>query len=804
LHRYFVSALLSLACLSPLPALAQAGSAQADVTLSVGASPTASGVSLTGTVQPPMPSNPTPLAHPSGTLTFFDGSTALNAGGTALTADVAAHSPATLAQTFGRDAISGLGITADFNGDGRPDLLSYAVGQPGTPSGSLYLQVFVSNGDVTPSPNGPVSYITLPPQTIPMPSLPAYPGVPGDVAVIDVDGDGHLDLLLGNTVAYGKGDGTFSNPTVLPILATGFSQAYAVDTNGDGKLDVVAVNTPPKPTDNPSTVQYMFTVFRNDGGGTFTSLGSFPLAASFQTGVNLCCSSFGIIGLSFGDVNGDGKLDVLSQSNEAAIGNSAAANHLNVMLNNGDGTFGAPKPVDNSANVDIGSDGVAFGDINGDGKQDLVLAFSNNAGTNFLGAAIGNGDGTFGAFSQMTLINFITTGIANPQVQLIDFNADGKLDAVLGSGELALGNGDGTFTLSTPLFAQPAVPLPPMSYVLLQANLFAHSWPSLIYLGVPSGANAVFTPQVSSSASTNVALSAGAHTLTAHYSGDSTYAAAISPAVDITVAPAVTTMTLTSSANPSYAGQNVTFTATIAGLAPGASGTVTFSNGSTMLGTATVSNASASYAATLSSPGNQIITAAYGGDADDAGSSGTVNQAVEAPVTVGGGSGGSTALTVTSGQSVTTQVSVAGAAGFSGTVSFSCTGLPSNASCNFSPASMAVSGTTAASTTLTVSTAAATAASVRIDGAVRAMTTLACGLPLLGLLTLLPVGRGRRLLVCLGFALFVAAGGLMGCGGSGNSAQPSATKTVPGSYSFNVVATSGASTSTASYTLTVQ
>jgi hypothetical protein len=104
---------------------------------------------------------------------------------------------------------------------------------------------------------------------------------------------------------------------------------------------------------------------------------------------------------------------------------------------------------------------------------------------------------------------------------------------------------------------------------------------------------------------------------------------------------------------------------------------------------------------------------------------------------------------------------------------------------------------------LTVSTAAAATASVRDDGSLRAMTALACGLPLLGLLTLLPVGRGRRLLICLGFALFVTGGGLTGCGG-GNSAQPSATKTAPGSYSFNVVATSAASTSTASYTLTVQ
>ncbi|HZD44438.1 MAG TPA: hypothetical protein VE109_00025, partial [Acidobacteriaceae bacterium] len=77
------------------------------------------------------------------------------------------------------------------------------------------------------------------------------------------------------------------------------------------------------------------------------------------------------------------------------------------------------------------------------------------------------------------------------------------------------------------------------------------------------------------------------------------------------------------------------------------------------------------------------------------------------------------------------------------------------------------------------------------------------GLPLLGLLTLLPVARGRRLLLCLGFALFVSATSLTGCGG-GQSAQSSGMQTAPGSYTFHVVATSGAVTSTVSYSLTVQ
>jgi hypothetical protein len=791
LNRSFISALLSLACLSALPALAQtSGSSEVVVTLSAGANPTATGVSLTSTVQQETPGNG---PYPSGSVVVVDVNTALNTGGVPLK-PTSGFVASTFAQTFGTSASGNRYVLGDFNGDGRPDLLLYGVGGP--PSPSLGLQAFISNGDVTPSPNGPTSYVTLPAQTIPMPSLPAFPG---DVAVIDIDGDGHLDLLIGNTVAYGKGDGTFSNPTVLPVLATGFSQVYAVDINGDGKQDIVAVNTPPAPTTNPSTVQYMFTVFHNDGGGTFTSLGTFPLAPSFQT-VGLCCAYYNIFGLSFADLNGDGKVDVLSQSNAVAEANISAANQLNVMLNNGDGTFGTIKSVDA---LGLTPYGVAFGDINGDGKQDLLLAFSNVDGTNFLGSALGNGDGTFGAFVQLTLINFITLGVGNQQIQLNDFNADGKLDAVLGSGELALGNGDGTFTLSTPLFPQPANPQIPISYPLLQANLFLHSLPSLVYLNFTSGADAVFTPQDSSSANVNIALTAGLHTLMAQYSGDSTYAAGTSPAFNVTVAPAVTTTTLASSANPISAGQNVTFTATLANTSPSVSGTVTFKNGSTTIGTAAVTNGSAAFTTSFPSGGNQIIAAAYSGDANDAASSATLNQAVEALYSVGSGSGPA-ALTVVSGQSVSTTLSVNAITGFSGQVALSCTGLPALASCSFSPASVAVSATAAASSMLTVSTGAANTAAAQEPAIPRTTIALACGLPLLGLLALLPVARGRRLLLCLGFVLFVSVTSLTGCGGGGHAAQSTGAKTVPGSYTFNVVATSGAVTSTVSYSLTVQ
>jgi hypothetical protein len=138
-------------------------------------------------------------------------------------------------------------------------------------------------------------------------------------------------------------------------------------------------------------------------------------------------------------------------------------------------------------------------------------------------------------------------------------------------------------------------------------------------------------------------LSVGSHSITAVYGGDTDFTSSTSSAVNQTVDQDVTTTSIASSANPSVFGQSVTLTATITANSPGSgipTGTVTFADGSTILGTATLDGSGiATYSTSSLSVGSHSITAVYGGDTDFTSStsstlSQTVNQDATASVVV--------------------------------------------------------------------------------------------------------------------------------------------------------------------------
>ncbi len=115
---------------------------------------------------------------------------------------------------------------------------------------------------------------------------------------------------------------------------------------------------------------------------------------------------------------------------------------------------------------------------------------------------------------------------------------------------------------------------------------------------------------------TTSSLKGGTHSITAFYAGDSTYGSSTSAALTQTVNKASSTTTVTSSLNPSGGGQAVTFTATISPNT--ATGTVTFKDGATILGTATLSSTGKATLTTssLTTSGPHTITAVYGGDSN--------------------------------------------------------------------------------------------------------------------------------------------------------------------------------------------
>ena len=794
-----------------------AGAAESQsVTTTVAANPTSvpagGSVTLTATVEPAISGGSVAPTRATGTVTFLDGNTPLNATPIPLGAGDAFRS-STFQQAFGtvdpalENSVQGE-LAGNFTADGQTGLIVYqAMYASAAPYGvtGLRLQAFASDDKG--------GYVTLPMQALQFGSTPIpSSGVVQRPVLLDVDGDGRPDLLYGSFVAHGNGDGTFEQPAQLAFLASGFAGSYAADVNGDGKTDILAVNTPPSSW-GPSAgqdFQYQITVFENQGSGTFASIGTFPI--SLMSSIPPASAVMeNVFNLSFADMNGDGKLDIMAQTNVVFAGNATGTDSFTAVLNNGDGTFGSPTLVDTSQITYPSSTGfaLALADMNGDRKADMVLEYPDANGHPFISVQRGNGDGTFQSAQvlQLNTGQFSAAQINTPLFPTVaplvveDVNLDGKPDVVLGSGMLALGNGDGTLTQGSPLFPAMASNSALVAYPVVLANLSGSTIPSLVFLNLQADASAVFTPQVSGSASLTLGtLAAGAHSITAQYSGDANHGSDTSQPVTVTVTAAPTATAITSSANPSPAGQSVTFTANVTGSGPMPTGTVTFSSGGSTLGTSAVSGGSATYTATFSSAGNTTVTASYSGDSNNQASSASVSQAMVPAVDLAPGSGGNTSIAVQSGQSATTPVSITGASGFAGNVTFSCTSLPQKASCSFNPATVSMSGAGSASTTLTVHTSGTPIATADLTPcAFGGGATLACGLVFLW-----PSRRRRpRFLLIAGCTLGLAVLGAMGCGGNSNS-NSLATATPSGTYTFNVVANAGSAQTTMAYTLTVQ
>jgi hypothetical protein len=132
-------------------------------------------------------------------------------------------------------------------------------------------------------------------------------------------------------------------------------------------------------------------------------------------------------------------------------------------------------------------------------------------------------------------------------------------------------------------------------------------------------ANLGAAPLVSGSAALTIStLAVGTHSITAVFSTTGAVSAALRQAVN----RAASSVSLSSSANPSALNQSVTFTAIIAPAL--CTGTVTFYNSGVSMGTGTVSGGIASYTTSWGTAGTESITASYGGDSNCGGCNATL------------------------------------------------------------------------------------------------------------------------------------------------------------------------------------
>jgi hypothetical protein len=294
-------------------------------------------------------------------------------------------------------------LTRDFNGDGKPDLISCNGSQStvllGNGDGTFHALSAISN----PQGISPILFVTA-----------------------DLNNDGKTDLVgfasvnpLENQLVtlLGNGDGTFQSPVLSPAIESQrFPSSIAVgDFNADGRLDLAVTFSTSGVGGGPGDDE----IFLGNGDGTLQSPIVYPLDNLGSSHPN---------GVTVADFNRDGKLDLIV---------SDSVNAVAISLGNGDGSFHAPTTIAAAGGQ------LATADLNGDGKSDLIVA-----GSNSVSVFLGNGDGTFAA-----AMNFPTPSTTvSAQPILADLNADGKLDLVVSIDlgiSILLGNGDGTFQSHT-------------------------------------------------------------------------------------------------------------------------------------------------------------------------------------------------------------------------------------------------------------------------------------------------------------------------------------------------------------------
>lgn len=429
---------------------------------------------------------------------------------------------------------------------------------------------------------------------------------------VDVNGDGFPDIIVatnnGVDVLLNNGDGTFTGPVNYPTGGTFSNSVQVADIDGDGIPDLVVTNMCLDPTVCSGVV-----VLLGVGDGTFNAFVGFN-SGGLETGA-----------VAIGDVNGDGKPDLILTSN--CQQHTCAGGSLSVVLNTTSGpgfpTFAKPVLLEVTK-----AGAVALADMNGDGNLDLVT-----------GAGILLGDGT-GNFTPVDPPQVASGAIS---IAVADVNGDGKLDvmsAVATGVAVQLGNGDGTIGLPktyktfgvTPLSVTVAdfngdakldLAVANECYVFSGGGCGSESTVGVL----PGNGDGTFKPAILVHTAGTFSTSVVASDVNQDGKPDLVIADACtlgglcgSPnglvAVALNIFSANTTTRVVSSAQPANPGQLVTFSATVASIVSVPDGSlVTFTDsvGGATLGTAPTLNGVAILTTSFSVAGHHTITASFQG-----------------------------------------------------------------------------------------------------------------------------------------------------------------------------------------------
>jgi hypothetical protein len=272
----------------------------------------------------------------------------------------------------------------DVNGDGLADVVlttSYYF----DPAHDFKLYVFLQQ---------PAGQLAAP---ILYPTNSSYSSRAQSVQIGDVNGDRRQDIVLGNTnnieVFLQQPDGTLS-PSV--VYATPMAQVIRIgDVNNDGRADVVGLDW------SSNNVA----VFLQNAGGTL------------DPAVMYNAPHGGYNDLDLGDVNGDGLADIVVMSGQSWL--------PNVVVLTQAATGGFNPPVSHSVASGVLTAGVAVGDVNGDGRNDIVVTYGGNNPYSKVGVFYQNAAGGLDP-----AVSFDSLDIPE-SVEIADVNRDGRADIIV-------------------------------------------------------------------------------------------------------------------------------------------------------------------------------------------------------------------------------------------------------------------------------------------------------------------------------------------------------------------------------------